>query len=472
MHAFKTGLLALLAGTALAGTFQQDVTTLKPISRPKKLQVRADDAAVAPSKLVGLDYGMDTTPMVHVDLDMQRPTVLLEDIASIKTVNCSADSVTISFSTVDCFDAAVATWVDEGDLIFFTNHFGGCDLESERGVYLVNRVSGDKDTLTITAHSEKKDVASTATNTAIKFEGVPVAKKRQSVARRVLNERGITINEKGLNIAGTIGIPRNTPIYSFPPYLDVTADSAEITASVTFSGFLDYNIVGGKLKQLYVDIDSSIDASVGVTVAAQAGYRDSFTYSPGDLSYMIVNVPGIISLGPELLFAIGLDIDVAAGVTVTGTAGAGLKNGRVHLDFLDTAKTSVTPWKPVYNGKLNLSQRALAKADTWIDVTFQLVVKILGGVVDISAGLTARPRFNNEFALTGDQVFEIGTGTTGGDANGLVPAPSKSSDLACAQGLSIKSDFSFSLVAFVTKMWSRTVYNVQVPIAKECYSWA
>ncbi|KAH7012694.1 uncharacterized protein B0I36DRAFT_389618 [Microdochium trichocladiopsis] len=227
-----------------------------------------------------------------------------------------------------------------------------------------------------------------------------------------------------------------------------------------------------KLKQLYVDIDSSIDASVGVTVAAQAGYRDSFTYNPGDLSYMIVNVPGIISLGPELLFAIGLDPDVAAGVTVTGSAGAGLKNGRVHFDFLNTAKTSVTPWKPVYNAKLNLSQRALAKADTWIDVTFQLVVKILGGVVDISAGLRARPRFNNEFALTGSQGIGIGQGKTGGDANGVIAAPAQSGDLTCAQGLSIKSDFSFSLVAFVTKMWSKTVYNVQVPIAKECYSWA
>lgn len=278
------------------------------------------------------------------------------------------------------------------------------------------------------------------------------------MSKRVLNERGITINEKGLNIAGTIGLPRNTPIYSFPPYLEVSADSAEITASVTFSGFLDYDVLGGKLKELYVDIDSSIDAEVGVTIAVTAEYRDSFTYSPGELSYMIIDVPGIITLGPELLFAIGLDVDVAAGVTVTGSAGAGLQNGRVHLDFLDTNKTSVTPWTPVYNAKLNLSQRALAKADTWIDVTFQLIVQVLGGVVDLSAGLTARPRFNNEFAFTASQEIDQGGVTQPGD-------------LVCAQGLSVKSDFTFSLFAFVTKLWSSTIYNVQVPIAEECYTW-
>jgi hypothetical protein len=262
-----------------------------------------------------------------------------------------------------------------------------------------------------------------------------------------------------LTIGGTVGLPRSTPIYSFPPYLDVSADSAEITASVTFSGFLDYDVFGGKLKQLYVDIDSSIDAEVGITVAVTAGYRDSFMYNPGLLSYMIVDVPGILKLGPELLFGIGLDIDVEAGVTVTGTAGAGLQNGIVHLDFLDTSKTSIAPWKPVYNARLDVSERARAKADAWIDVTFQLIVEVLGGVVDLSAGITARPRFNNEFAFTASQTIEAPDG---------VEFPN---DLVCAQGLSVKSDFTFSIYAFVTTLWSNTIYNIHVPIAEECYTW-
>ncbi|KAH6974727.1 hypothetical protein EDB80DRAFT_595415 [Ilyonectria destructans] len=455
MNAFRyLSCLALLASTALAGSLQE-VTTLKPISKAKSLQARTDDSAVAPSKIVALEYGIDSEPLVHVDLDMQNPTVLLEDVASIDNVTCTDGFIAVSFTSKDSFLAAVAIWSNKGDLVFFTNHLGGCDTEEERGVFLVNRLSGNAETLTLTAHAEKKDVASTAANTAIAFEGVPVAKNRRSVAKRVINERGITTDEKGLTIGGTIGLPRNMPIYSFPPYVDVSADSAEITARVTFSGFLDYDVVGAKLKQLYVDVDTSIDAEVGVTIAVTAEYRDSFSYSPGELSYVVIDVPGIITLGPELLFAIGLDIDVAAGVTVTGTVGAGLKNGRVHLDFLDTNKTSATPWKPVYNAKLDLSERACVKADTWIDVTFQLIVQVLG-VVDLTAGLTARPRFNNEFAFAASQTID--------EAN-------HPNDLVCAQGLSIKSDFSFGLFAFVTKLWSNAVYSVQIPIAEECYTW-
>ncbi|KAI6351917.1 hypothetical protein MCOR25_009680 [Pyricularia grisea] len=455
-----SGLLALLATTAFAGKSIKDVTTLKPITKQTNLQARSDDDSVAPSTNITLDYGVDAQPMVHVDLQMQTPTVLLEDIASVNNVTCVDGTLTVTFKNTEGFSAAVASWSNKGDLVFFTNHLGGCDTEVERGVFLVNQFSSDVKDLTVTAHSEKKDVASTAAQTVIEFQGVPVAKKRRSVAKREkLDPRGISVSENGLTIGGTVGIPDGTSIYSFPPYLEVSADTASITASVTFSGKVDYNILGGKLNQLYVDVDSSIDAEVGVTLTASAEYRDSFTYSPSKLSYMIVDVPGIITLGPELLFDVGLDVDVGAGVTVTGTAGVGLQNGRIHLDFLDMNQTTAQPWQPTHNAQLDLSEKAWAKADTWVDVTFQLVVEVLAGVVDLNAGLTARPRFNNEFAFTASQSVNETGGVTQPD------------DTVCAQGLSLQSDFSFSLTAFVSSLWSRSLYNVQVPIADKCYTW-
>jgi hypothetical protein len=162
MHALRiASLLALWAGAVVAGGLQE-VTTLKPISKGKGLQARADDESVAPSKSVGLDYGVDTDPLVHVDLDMQQPAVLLEDVASIDAVLCANESISISFTSGEGFEAAVATWANKGDLVFFTNHLGGCDTEDERGVFLVSRISGDVETLTIVVHAEKKDVASTA----------------------------------------------------------------------------------------------------------------------------------------------------------------------------------------------------------------------------------------------------------------------------------------------------------------------
>ncbi|KAL8301076.1 hypothetical protein RB593_000059 [Gaeumannomyces tritici] len=461
MHALNAfGLLALLVGSAASRSIK-DVTTLKPIpKRPAALQGLDDGAAVAPSTSVKLEYGLDAKPMVEVKLDMAKPTVLLEEVADVVNVTCSDGGLAVEFKSKQSFLDAVAAWAGKGDLVFFTNHNGACDNGLERGIYEVNKFEGNAEKLVVNASAAKKDVASTATHTTIEFKGVPAAKQRRSAAKRDLESRAITIDDKGLTIGGSIGLPAGMSIYSFPPYLSVTADSAKISAAVTFSGKVDYDVFSGQLKQLYIDIDSNIDAEIGVTIDVTASYRDSFAYSPGQLSYMIVDVPGIITLGPELIFGIGLDVDIGAGARVKGTAGAGLKNGRIHIDFLDQAKITATPWTPTHNAGLDLSQRANAKADAWIDVTFQLIVQVLGGVVDMTAGLRARPRFNNDFSFAASQ-------TIGPD--GKVNQPTDG--LACAQGLSVKSDFSFSLEVFVSKLWNKNVYSTLIPIADKCYTW-
>ncbi|TLD16070.1 uncharacterized protein PgNI_02590 [Pyricularia grisea] len=101
------------------------------------------------------------------------------------------------------------------------------------------------------------------------------------------------------------------------------------------------------------------------------------------------------------------------------------------------SKTTAQPWQPVQNVQLNLSQKAMAKADTWIDVTFQLAIEMLSGVVELNAGLTARPRFNNEFSFGASQSVNETCGVIQ-PTDGMV----------CGQGVSIKSGFSFSLLAF------------------------
>lgn len=107
-----------------------------------------------------------------------------------------------------------------------------------------------------------------------------------------------------------------------------------------------------------------------------------------------------------------------------GNAGAGFKDGKICVDFLDPAKISASPWKPTQHAQLDLSQKAQVKADAWVDVTFQLIVQALGGAIDMTAGLTARPRFNNEFVFSASHTI---------DPKGGVQQPTDGS--ACAQGL-------------------------------------
>lgn len=55
---------------------------------------------------------------------------------------------------------------------------------------------------------------------------------------------------------------------------------------MTFSGTLKYSIIPLKVEQLALDIDTTFDAVLGLTVDVKAPYSGNFTYDPEDLGYV------------------------------------------------------------------------------------------------------------------------------------------------------------------------------------------
>lgn len=255
-------------------------------------------------------------------------------------------------------------------------------------------------------------------------------------------------------------------MYSYAPYLSVLADNANLTTSVTFSGKLKYSILLAKVYELSFDVDTYASADLGLTVDVTAPYTQNVVYDPAPLTYSIVNVPGIVSLGPALDFAIGVNVSTDAAVTLSTDLGVKIADGNFHLDFLDSSSSSATGWTPIFTANANISEKAVASVDPYVDITVMLQFELLGGLVDLSGGVTASPKFYNDFTLSASQQLNgTSDGTTIG---GTVTQPSTGS---CSQGLAVKSDFEFSVVAFVTQWWRQTVYTVLVPVANECYTW-
>lgn len=115
-----------------------------------------------PSKHVSLNWGAQGNSLVNVSLSMIHPTVLLEEIEDIKTVDCEPESVTISFNDEDSYNEALADWSDNGNFTLVTNHLGDCDAENERGLFLAYKITGQKDKLSIVATGEKTDINTAA----------------------------------------------------------------------------------------------------------------------------------------------------------------------------------------------------------------------------------------------------------------------------------------------------------------------
>jgi hypothetical protein len=227
---------------------------------------------------------------------------------------------------------------------------------------------------------------------------------------------------------------------------------------VTFSGYLKYNWLTFSLNDLYFDIDVGFSSTVELTADVGASYNTTFSYSPASLFYGLT-VPGILTLGPELIFAVDAQVYASAKTTLTTEVQVGLADGNVHVDLLDKSNTATSGWVPTYSASATISGVAEAQLNPSASLTVEIEISIFGGLIDLSTGLTASPGFTNDFILTA---------AAGVDLSGYKDLTNAAT---CENGLAIDSDFVFDVVAFATEWYSTTLYSVDVPLLKSCFEY-
>lgn len=444
-------------GAAYLGLHTNITTDLRPVLTSS---IQAGNLSNAnPSTTVEMSYGDDIDALVNVALAMSYPSVLLEDIDAVTSVVCTDSSVSVTFESAASFKFCTSAWnIEKSDseaLVIITNHMGNCDAEHERGIFYATSTSWDAETLTVTARTEKKDVADVAASTEISFANVPLASRR--------SKRKITWNQDGIRISNNVSLPASTQLFSVPGsnYVSLVADEAFVGAEVTFSGKLKFNILRAKLEQLTFDIDAHMAAQLGLSLDVQGPYTNSLRYAPGELSYQLVNIPGILKFGPALDFAIGLDVAAAAKISATTDLALTMPSARVHLDAVNRRNNLATGWTPKFTAQANVTQKAQVGLNPWVELTLEMAIELFGGALDLSTGVTAKPKMVNQFDFAAGQT--VGTGGVG--------QVTDKDPKTCDTGLAVRSDFDFSLIAYVTQFWKNTVYNVHVPVANECYTW-
>lgn len=276
-----------------------------------------------------------------------------------------------------------------------------------------------------------------------------------------------TISKRDINWDPTYSLnfnavlPPNTEIASVAPYLDVKANSASFTSSASFSGHLDFNFWEWKVKQLYFDLDVAWDANLQLTASATAPFQQNFQYAPSSLAVAPINIPGILTLGPALEFAIGAQITADASITITTNTDVALQDGNAHVDFLDESQTGASGWTPKYTASATVDADGTVELNPYVQLGVELAVKFLGGLLDLSSGIKANATLSN--VLTAEVGIAAGTGT-----GVTVPSGANASGV-CDPGLEYKSDFLFVVTGFVTQFYSATLWSVDVPIFDKCW---
>lgn len=259
-------------------------------------------------------------------------------------------------------------------------------------------------------------------------------------------------------------LPSDTVIASIQPYLEVVANTATFTSSASFKGHLSYNFWKARVSELYFDINIAYDANLRLTGKLNASYQDSLAYAPDILSISPVNIPGILTLGPALNFAIGVQIVASADLTVTTHTQVTLANGVAHVDMLTQANTATSGWKPTYVAEATVSGDAGIQLNPYVQLEIELAVKFLGGLVDLSSGVRAKATLTNELTVMN---LSAATSTNGG-STALVPSGAVNG--VCQDGFKYKSDFIFAVIGFVTKFYTATIYSATVPVFEKCWA--
>lgn len=292
----------------------------------------------------------------------------------------------------------------------------------------------------------------------IDFTNVAAASNSDD-ASEGLGKRGISWNDDGLTIAYNYSIPSDQTIVD-TDYVTVKVNEAYVNNSVSYAGHVKWELFKG-VTEFTIDVDKSVYHYADLDVTLKSSYSDSWTWSPSSLTYSVIDIPGIISLGPSAGISFGGAI-TTAGAGVIGTQFTSqMPNGSIHIDFVNWDDSYSAGWETDYNANFTLTEDVSLTVKPYIDFTVEFACKLFGGLIDLSTGVKAEPAFPFTTTATATQDF----------TNGTVSYPNSTSSNTCSNGLKEDIDFKFDVIAFATEWVDVTLYEYNADIWSGCLNW-
>ncbi|RAH46324.1 uncharacterized protein BO95DRAFT_361744 [Aspergillus brunneoviolaceus CBS 621.78] len=407
---------------------------------PFKRAADVSQTGIAPEKDITLYYQAASQPLTAatVDAQMKLPTVVLEEITTISSVSCSADAVEVVFSSTADYQRSVSAW-PSSSFILLTNHLGNCDAENERGVYLVDSSTVGSANNTITAQTTRSSFRDQAQSISVLFSASAVASRKRDWTISVSDEwSGELIDTK-----------------------DLAIDVQDVSLSTTLdlSGGMELDVTNSTATSLYLELDLALLAQLNVSAQATAAYStDLWSYTYDALSVSAFEITGILSVGPSLTLGVGVEFGVTGEANITAALSTQITSGTIYLDLLHSGASTSSGWTPTQTASATLSGEVDAQLNPFADVELAVGVNVLDGLLEVSAGVEARAEVVNSFSVAGAADVSSTTGVTAVTGTG-----------ACSNGYWFTSDFVFDVDAFVTGLYSVTLYTVTLPIfATDC----
>lgn len=173
------------------------------------------------------------------------------------------------------------------------------------------------------------------------------------------------------------------------------------------------------------------------------------------MTYSLIHVPGILSLGPSAGITFGGEIIAEAGGSVNADFTSSIPDGTIHLDLIHWDDSTSSGWTTEHEASFNVTEDVQITLKPFIDFTVEFACNLFDGLIDLSTGVKAEPSFPLTTTAAATQDF---------DASGNVTYP----NTACANGLSEDVEFEFEVIGFATKLLNTTLYDYKADLYKGC----
>ncbi|KAI2468366.1 hypothetical protein F4781DRAFT_398634 [Annulohypoxylon bovei var. microspora] len=273
------------------------------------------------------------------------------------------------------------------------------------------------------------------------------------------NDGNITFDEPGLNVASNFSIPAGTVIFSDEPNFTTTANGGYLSDAAIIRGHFDFNVPSSQIQSLYFDVDAAFFGNLAVTFnLSNPLNNNNYAFTPGTFLPSTLNIPGLISLTPALHWVIGADVGATGPVLHSSNITVNIPDGHVHVDFLNMDNSRAVGWGPRLTSSVSTQKAATGHVSPYVDFSVDLTLNVLNGLLNVTGGVTAKPQFINDLNVAQSQSRIR-------KANHMISLR----NVTCNSGFEVRSDFNFTVTAYVADKWEKTLYNTLIPVADECY---
>ncbi len=309
----------------------------------------------------------------------------------LKAVNCSQNMI-MSFKANSSYQSAIQSWdwvnFNEQRTFIMIANYPGCGADNLRQPWVVSNADYDHRHLTVHLNATKKEWTEVAHTYNLDFGkySTPISRK----ARRMNFNKQIN-----LDLTATLPASFTTSVDIIPNLnVGVTCSNCGTRGTITLAGHVETSWF--KIKNFTVSANPTgveMDLNLGISVSAT---DPALSFNPAPWDFFTIplggfEIPGLVTLGPELTLGAGFGITGVEGTATLSTSVTGKipDSSTAELNvFGDNKGATFSGWIPVWTvGPLDVSEKVSSSIDVFGNAKVGVALEVVGIGVEVAFNL-------------------------------------------------------------------------------------